>query len=81
VTLDFTIGLGTALLVAVLALLLLRGRFGKRAEAPRSADPAERWLRSDTTETPPTRDGANPSTADDPGQPGGDGNGDGPDAP
>lgn len=70
---DLTIGLGTAIALVVLAALLLRGRFGRRPDAPRKADPAERWLKSDTTETPPGRDGANPPAADDPGRPDGDG--------
>jgi hypothetical protein len=79
---DFTIGLGTAILVAVLALILLRGRFGRRPESLRAdrlrpdrlphADPAERWLHGETTPTPPPRDTATRSDADDPGDPDGD---------
>jgi hypothetical protein len=70
---DFTISLGTALLIAVIALILLRGRFGHRPESPRKADPAERWLHAETTETPPSRDTPSRAQADDPGDPDGDG--------
>jgi hypothetical protein len=72
-SLDLTIGLGTALVLVLLAVLLLRGRFGKRPDRPRRQDPAERWLHSDTSSTPPASDSASRSDADDPG---GDGNGD-----
>jgi hypothetical protein len=72
-SLNLTIGLGTALALIVLAALLLRGRFGKRPERPRRQDPAERWLHTDTSQTPPARDNASRSDADDPG---GDGDGD-----
>lgn len=75
-TLDLTTGIGTALLLVLFGALLLRGRFGKRPEAPRKADPAARWLQADVQSTPPARDSATRSGADDPGHPDGDGGSD-----
>ena len=72
-SIDLTIGIGTALVLIVLAALLLRGRFGHRPESPRKADPAERWLHADTAETPPSRDTPSRAQADDPADPDGDG--------
>lgn len=53
---ELTIGLGTALVLIVLAALLLRGRFGRRPERPRKGDPAAFWLQGEAPDTPPARD-------------------------
>lgn len=75
-TSELTIGIGTALALVVLGALLLSGRFGKRSESSRKADPATRWLSSDPTETPPSRDSPSRARADDPSDADSDGDGD-----
>jgi hypothetical protein len=67
------IGLGTAVLIGVLAVLLLRGRFARRPGRPRTGDPAAVWAQGDRSETPPERDMATRAGADDPLGPDGDG--------
>jgi hypothetical protein len=62
----FAIGLGTAVLVLVIAALLLRGRFGRREMRDGKGDPAAVWLRGERSETPLERDTATAARADDP---------------
>ena len=62
----FAIGLGTAVLVIVIAVLLWHGRFGRRTRRTGAGDPAAVWLHGVRTETPPERDTASRSQADDP---------------
>lgn len=67
------IGLGTAVLIGVIAALLLRGRFGARPRRPGEGDPSAVWLKGERTETPPERDVATHGNADDPSGPASDG--------
>jgi hypothetical protein len=69
----FVIGLGTAVLIGVIAALLLRGRFGAQPRRPGEGDPSTVWLKGDRTETPPERDMATHGNADDPSGPDSDG--------
>jgi hypothetical protein len=65
VGIELTIGLGTLVILVVVAALLLQGRFGRRAERPRTGDPAMRWLHGQTDPTPADRDNPSRDASDD----------------